>query len=273
MFIPKAKFRGQPYAKPVLILWLKEQDAGGRPLTFLNDLVAHLSNALRPLSSQRTRQPEIRATYEVLGPRSSSGLSAMLKELQSAQRGAPPALDSLKGVRFFSPSATAEDTFLLDRPPAPETSRQTDESVEKLFARAQIRLTRTIGTDATLAEQLLQELKRRQVDLKPCAARDCNPKIALISEWDTLYGRSLPRTFAAVAMNQGSGTSSATLVAVGETACARRPELVRLAAAPGREPYARHEAARVRHTARRRGCGVWPVGARAEYLRRLYGGR
>ena len=211
LFIPKAKFRGQPYAKPVLILWLKEQDAGGRPLTFLDDLVAHLSNALRPVSSQRTRQPEIRATYEVLGPRSSSGLSAMLKELQSAQRGAPPALDSLKGVRFFSPSATAEDTFLLDRPPAAEASRQTDESVEKLFARAQIRLTRTIGTDATLAEQLLQELKRRQVDLKPCAARDCNPKIALISEWDTLYGRSLPRTFAAVAMNQSSGTSSATL--------------------------------------------------------------
>ena len=214
LFIPKAKFRGQSYAKPVLILWLKEQDAGSQPLTFLNDLVAHLSNALRPLPSQRARQPEIRATYEVLGPRSSSGLSAMLKELQSAQRGAPPALDSLKGVRFFSPSATAEDTFLLDRPPAPDlASRQPDESVEKLFARAQIRLMRTIGTDATLAEQLLHELKRRQVDLKPCAARDCNPKIALISEWDTLYGRSLPRTFAAVAMNQGSGTSGATLAA------------------------------------------------------------
>ena len=53
LFIPKAKFRGQPYAKPVLILWLKEQDAGERPLTFLDDLVAHLSNALRPASSQR----------------------------------------------------------------------------------------------------------------------------------------------------------------------------------------------------------------------------
>ena len=142
----------------------------------------------------------------MLGPRSSSGLSAMLKELQSARARRPIcSWSSLKDVRFFSPSATAEDTFLLDRPPALETprhSRQTDESVEKLFARAQIRLTRTIGTDAILAEQLVQELKRRQVDLKPCAARDCNPKVALISEWDTLYGRSLPRTFAAVAMNQ-----------------------------------------------------------------------
>ena len=92
LFIPKAKFRGQPYAKPVLILWLKEQDAGRQPLTFLNDLVALLSNAFRPVSSQRTRQPEIRATYEVLGPRSSSGLSAMLKELQSARARHPTSL-------------------------------------------------------------------------------------------------------------------------------------------------------------------------------------
>ena len=208
LFFPKAKFRGQPHARPVLILWLKEQDAGTQPLAFLNDLLTFLGNAFR------SRQPEIGATYEVLGPRSSSGLSAMLKELPSPQDGLTSQLEQLKDVRFFSPWATAEDTFLLDHLPAMETpgnQPRADESTETLFARAQIRLTRTIGTDAVLAEQLVQELKRRRVDLKPCAGKDCNPKVALISEWDTLYGRSLPRTFAAVAMNSGSGATGASL--------------------------------------------------------------
>lgn len=210
LFLPKAKFHGQRHAKPVLILWLKEQDAGAHPLTFLDDLLASLHKTFV------RHKAKVDPTYEVLGPRSSAALSAMLKELQTGQPGAsPPAFDRLKDVRFFSPWATAEDTFLLDRPPAlpsrQQDGQQTNESVQKLFARGQIRLTRTIDTDAALAEQLLQELKRRQVDLKPCADKNCNPKVALISEWDTLYGRSLPRTFAAVAMNNGSGATGASL--------------------------------------------------------------
>ena len=67
-----------------------------------------------------------------------------------------------------------------------------EKTVEELLDNAGIKLTRTINTDAVLAEQLLQELKRREVDLKPCGGKRCNPRIALISEWDTLYGRSLP---------------------------------------------------------------------------------
>ena len=74
-------------------------------------------------------------------------------------------------------------------------------------------LTRTINSDAVLAEQLLHELKRRQVDLKPCADRRCNPRVALISEWDTPYGRALPRTLAAVVMNKGSGETGPDLKA------------------------------------------------------------
>src|SRR6185437_9243983 len=106
----------------------------------------------------------------------------------------------------------AEDTFLLNYSPDElpvryQTGGQSEggekntgeKTVEELLEKAGIKLTRTINTDAVLAEQLVHELKRRQVDLKSCASRHCNPRIALISEWDTLYGRSLPRTFAAVA--------------------------------------------------------------------------
>ena len=114
---------------------------------------------------------------------------------------------------YFSARPASRDRNPGEQPRA-------DESAEKLFARAQIRLTRTIGTDAALAEQLVQELKRRQVDLKPCAGKDCNPKVALISEWDTLYGRSLPRTFAAVAMNSGSGATRGDRWKTKSTSCA-----------------------------------------------------
>ncbi|MEO6432300.1 MAG: hypothetical protein ABIO50_11200, partial [Nitrosospira sp.] len=96
----------------------------------------------------------------------------------------------------------------------PKNKVESRRTFEEIFDCAGIKnFTRTIDTDAVLAEQLLQELKRRRVDLRPCPGKDCNPKVALISEWDTLYGRALPRTFAAVAMNGGSGEPGPALEA------------------------------------------------------------
>ncbi|SEL23903.1 hypothetical protein [Nitrosovibrio tenuis] len=237
LYFPNAKFRDEPYGKHVLVLWLKEQDAGPEPLMFLDDLLESLEKAFDKHGSKIT------FTYDVLGPRSSATLSAMLKELQSVQPDAPTSpFNLLKKTRFFSPYATAEDTFLLDYSPnapqpsashrtgkqlkesgkepgknnEPEFTKETAKEIEKatvngLLSKAQIKLIRTINTDAVLAEQLLRELKRRQVDLQPCADKHCNPQVALISEWDTLYGRALPRTFAAVAMNNGSGETGPAL--------------------------------------------------------------
>jgi hypothetical protein len=209
LFIPKAKLRDQEYGKHVLVVWLKDQDFGR-----LDKLLAHLDETLGK------SLPQIEPVYSVLGPRSSATLSAMLKELRNMQSSllANPLFGTLKHLKFYSPWATAEDTFLLDYPPmqpgssglhsdGPEAKR----TVEELFKYPRIEFIRTIKTDAMLAEHLLQELKRRRVDLKPCPDKDCNPKVALISEWDTLYGRSLPRTFAAVAMNNGSGKAGPAL--------------------------------------------------------------
>ncbi|MGH8685619.1 MAG: hypothetical protein ACREUM_09755, partial [Nitrosospira sp.] len=213
LFIPKAKLRNKEYGKPVLVVWLKDQDFG-----LLDKLLDHLNETFS------TSQPRIEAVYSVLGPRSSATLSAMLKELQAIQSSllANPPFSRLKHIKFYSPWATAEDTFLLDYSSSPPTSssgspdshRDTPgakKTVDELFKYPRIEFIRTIKTDAMLAEQLLQELKRRRVDLKPCPDKNCNPQVALISEWDTLYGRSLPRTFAAVAMNNGSGETSSAL--------------------------------------------------------------
>jgi hypothetical protein len=212
LYFPSPELRERSYGKPVLVLWLREQDAAPDPLMFLDDLLSSLKNVLG------RHESKIALTYDVLGPRSSATLSAMLAELKSIQPGSEVSpFNLLMNVRFFSPYATAEDTFLLNYSPNGPSgidrtgrSEEIEKDIEKktvreLLGNAGIELTRTISTDAVLAEQLLRELKRRQVDLKPCADRHCNPRIALISEWDTLYGRSLPRTFAAVAMNGGSG--------------------------------------------------------------------
>jgi hypothetical protein len=203
-FIPRANLRDEEYGKHVLVVWLKDEDFG-----LLDDLLAYLDDTFK----EQLALDEV--AYRVLGPRSSTTLSAMLKTLQDIQASplSDPPFRTIKDIRFYSPWATAEDTFLLDTPPLPASPRafsaqespQTEKTVDELFAYPRLDFVRTIKTDALLAEQLLQELRRRQIDLKPCAERQCNPKVALISEWDTLYGRALPRTFAAVAMNNGSG--------------------------------------------------------------------
>ena len=203
LFIPREKFRDKKYGKPVLVVWLKDQD-----FSLLDKLLAHLDETF-----SKSLSP-IEPVYSVLGPRSSASLSAMLKELQNIQSRplANPPFSTLKQIKFYSPSATAEDTFLLDySPDLPGGSQEDKKTVEELFKYPRIDFIRTIKTDAQLAEQLIQELKRRRVDLKSCPEKDCNPKVALISEWDTLYGRALPRTFAAVAMNNGSGKTGPTL--------------------------------------------------------------
>lgn len=198
LFIPKAKIRDEN-AKHVLILWLKDQEFNPEPLASLNQLIADLDKVF-----------DTKPVYQVLGPRTFGTLSAMLKELDELNKlkhdkhlynkHYDKHFKKLKDLKIYSPWATAEDAFLLDYPPDKEPT----ETIKELFENAKIDLFRMTGTDAALAEQLIKEMKRRRVPFKNCPKNDCNLNIALISEWDTLSGRAVPRTFAAVAMNAGS---------------------------------------------------------------------
>ncbi len=195
-FVPGPRVSEQGKTGHILVLWLKEQDVGPRPLQGLTNLAAYLNEQLKTTPSR----------YRVLGPRTSGSLSAMLGELKtsaSSVRGAQPGDPGLlKDAIFYSSWATAADPMLLGETSNPDS----DKRVEDWFKDAGLTLVRTIGTDDVLAEQLVEELKRRRIDLtiprdaggacqEPCRI----PHIALISEWDTLYGRALPRTFVAVA--------------------------------------------------------------------------
>jgi hypothetical protein len=237
LFVPKAKLQNKPQGKHVLVLWLKEedtkQDTTRKPLKFLNTLLRDLKNGFLN-KFQATKLKNI--DYTVLGPRFSTGLGAMLKELKEAHESKPGSssshsspysdiLGSLNGTTFISPWATAEDIFLLDSLPDEKSNQaaeepggcggkgSSDRTIERLFACAGITLIRTVKTDAVLAEALLDELKRRKIDLTNCFSKPCEHNIALISEWDTLYGRALPRTFVAVAMNGGRSEPSPGLEA------------------------------------------------------------
>lgn len=135
LFIPKSKNRDARNQPHVLVLWLKDQDFSQAPLQSLDELLAVFSHAVAP---------HINPTYSVLGPRFSTSLSAMLKEMErefrdgSSPSGHPrcsssnPRFSELKNARFYSPWATAEDIFLLDSsvdPASKEASRRTAEEI------------------------------------------------------------------------------------------------------------------------------------------------
>ena len=195
-FLPDSNSRHSPGSEQVLVLWLKDQDFSPQPLATLEELVAELKSTVGQDSTR----------YKVLGPRTSGTLASMLSELQPGELTRHPLdLTALQGTTFYSSWATAANEFLLA--PSPQDAER--QKVEDRFAKHGLSLLRTIGTDAALAEQLVEELKRRHVDLtirpeetKPRPA----PHVALISEWDTLYGRALPLTFVAMAETMAKTT-------------------------------------------------------------------
>lgn len=230
----------------VLILWLKNQDFSPHPLAMLNDLLGEFDLELKK------QLPQLSLAHDVLGPRSSSGLSAMVTEINEICQALPkrpekrypsasPAMFGALGkTNFYSPWATAAEPFLLSQPPDPanipaspvspagaltkkctcppglttENDMAAEGMVAQLFHCAGIgQFKRTIGTDLALAKELVKELIRRNADFTRCEKDGCDHKVALISEWDTLYGRALPRTFAAVAMTAApvSGENGPTL--------------------------------------------------------------
>lgn len=172
---------------PVLALWLDESafSARDKPLSALLALVKAMKGK------------EVSATLEfsIIGPASSTTLVAMLKELKNGElKKTDP-----QNVKFYSARATAEDSLLLKESGADQLKKsETNEkfkSVEDVFSaefassKSKIEFVRTIGTDRDMAKALAKELKLlRRIDPE----RD---HIALISELDTFYGRSLPETF------------------------------------------------------------------------------
>ena len=152
----------------VLVLWIDDTLLGSKPRQMLARLL-----------DQAGITGNLRAELRMIGPTSSSGLKDLIEE-----GGGWPVL-------IHSPWATADEAFLFD----------TKRDLDKLDLPQEIE--RTIATDRQACGRLVEELIMRQMRIG--TQDQPGDRIAVLSEWDTGYGRALPVTFAACVMMAKSG--------------------------------------------------------------------
>jgi hypothetical protein len=166
-------------ASHVLVLWLDESliQIHQKPLSRLRDILTRIVPLQRPLE------------IKILGPATSTTLQTMLDEARSMQQ--PWAATLGKRAEFYSAMATADVPWNAGDG---DTARSAGKSAGGAANR--IALTRTIAPDRALVRALLDEMEARNVNLKP--QRHANddgahrvPRIAVVSEWDSVYGRSM----------------------------------------------------------------------------------
>ena len=171
--IPYERF-GKPPKVPngknqsVLVLWLKEEALKDRPLQKLSLLIQLMQG---PHSGKAS---DIHT--KIIGPHSSDTLRDMVSEKRDAD---VSEWAELKNVQFYAYAASAPDRLLLSK--ASDTVRT--------HFHDDFDLQRTVATDDALAYGIATELKRRHVD----PSHKSTDHIAMISEWDTVYGQTLPQ--------------------------------------------------------------------------------
>ena len=178
-FSPEASGPPDSTAAPnVFVLWLKDDCFRSYPFLRLKHLIAYIRKSV--VSERKGRQLLGEIKFKLLGPAGSTTLKAMIHEKPAST--IDDSLNDLLDVEMFSWSATADESYLLEE--QMESSKSL--VVGKNFP---IWFYRTIGTDRQLMDALVAELKLRGI-------MPLTDHIVLISEWDTDYGRYLPRTFA-----------------------------------------------------------------------------
>ena len=207
--LPYEWFVSKNHRNLVLILWINDDVFQEKPLAKLAFLVGSLQFQIN--------NPK----FKVIGPAGSTTLHEMLKELQAAvdlqdifffvvgmmDNTTTGNLDldtcdiypdlyaimeadiysQLNGLEIYSAKATADDSFLLGGDVPEGISICQGDPIAGKFKDLGITFQRTICSDRELAQVLVKELWNRGVDE--------DDSIALITEWDTLYGRSFPETF------------------------------------------------------------------------------
>jgi hypothetical protein len=134
------------------------------------------------------------AKVKILGPQLSTTLKAMVDEIERSQSEKDWASGSCAGSKpaaFYVSQATVSDATLLPKCSGGPCSSHTTLSTF-FHDKKKIPLHRLTATDDALALAIGDELQRRDIKL----GENGGPQIALISEWDTLYGRALPDSMA-----------------------------------------------------------------------------
>lgn len=225
--IPFEAFRRKNAGKEkliALVLWLEDeafswadtsdaqiQSLDDRPLQRLAKLRDDVKRHCLPTSA--AADPSA-FSFSVLGPANSQTLRTMTRELQSLSErraddaaAAPPFGEAFD---LYSAFATAPAKEILGEgkrrpggratPGGEEDCRAAlDESycrLRVLFRDNGLRFHRVIATDNAAAEALVDELEGRAVPVRSATAQATSRHhVAIVSEWDTYYGRRLPAVF------------------------------------------------------------------------------
>jgi hypothetical protein len=169
----------------ILLLWFDEDVLKDSPLRQFEEF---LCSSL-PSATSGSADPWSKAA--ILGPQLSTTLRAMVLQEDKKWWGAKCPKPAPK---FYVYSATADDATLIPEEVAQgPPCRVTGTCLDEYFLRKRgINLYRLVATDETLARAIRNELKLRglKVEQKPYS------NIAVVSEWDTLYGQALPKSVA-----------------------------------------------------------------------------
>jgi len=174
----------------VLLIWLDEGAFAHQPLVKLGKLAQLIRQDATSMISD----------ISIIGPGSSGTLKAMQADLKrlGKQHIATVTADERKKlvlqrhhmvslqkkVTIYSAIATVAQN---------ELGEHAEKSLKSRFMAEHIRFYRTIATDAQLAESLVDEMSLRISPLVHVPGQHQYFHLALVSEWDTLYGRALPR--------------------------------------------------------------------------------
>ena len=210
--MPKSDGFGAARLLDVLVLWLDE-DVFGRHAQAKIQRVETLLGGMCEVTNDGVTPADLR--FAVLGPGYTSTLQGMIKDANDGDRVATPT------VAFYAYGATADDERLLEE--GGIQGYGTPDPVHAYFRDRQIALFRTVTTDGRLAAIVKDELAKRSVkpheNLKVEGLAQRRPgnidplptslilkcpdtkqadwqHVVLIAEWDTAYGRSLPRIMA-----------------------------------------------------------------------------
>jgi len=197
----KEATQNHPGPTSALVFWLDEDVFGSSSLERLDQLAILAKRA----KCQRKDSTSSSLQLALLGPAASTELEEMVHDVKRA----PKLTANLCGIAFYAYGATAEDGALLKdakplvgyaKPECPSKEFTNGENVHDFFGYYGLGVYRTLGTDKGLATKIAQELGHRGV--RPAANKGCDATdaqwahVVMISEWDTVYGRSLLRTMA-----------------------------------------------------------------------------
>ena len=204
----------------IVVMWLDEDflTAGRRPIASL-DLLRSMTSRSAQTNGSSLEEPK----FALLGPDDSTMLVAMAQE---AVRASPATAESLQpdksGRRHFNFTvynfgATADDEYVR------KLAGSIKSSLAEVFLQANLEYRQLVNSDRDLAGVIAAELRRRDHDLKTSlspanseniAAEFHRAHVALISEWDTVYGEYLPKSVAHAfgASDHGEGWGAADWV-------------------------------------------------------------